>query len=279
MPDMQFINTLTESKLFRTESMLTQLYIKDVADCLFMNCVLLTIFKNIYETSGFTFEYVKKTQQFSNFNVFRGNYNDLCMLLYAFNNESILPKMVKTKNDEILLSKVRLNMRDMQQWLRDIYRGVDTIGRDRRFLLAIQDQLQIDNSIYKVLRRQASEWRNIDFEAQKLVATRLLHVFQTKFRRSELLPVLMGIIEIYNLKIDEAENPEETTKRKNEIMHKYLSTIGYGSAVDKPRGFMKDMKSLVEDASSTSSNSIATVVQPFMTEKPTKKKKSKIIKR
>lgn len=273
------IGSLTESRLFRTESMIKMLNARDIADCLFLYCITLTIFKNTYETSGFTYHYVKKTQLFSNFDIFRTNYNDLCALIYVLSKKENFEKYSKTLNDKLLINKVQLNMKEMQQWLRDIYRGVDTPTRDRRFLLSLQNNLHIDNSIYRTLRRLATEWRVIDFEAQRLTITRLLQVYRRKFRRSELLPVLEGISEIYNLEIKDAENPEVTTKRKTEIMKKHLNIIGYGVAAGVIYGFWKSIKkqldkindipirktNIYEDASAgaTSSCGVATVAQPF----------------
>ncbi len=99
---------------------------------------------------------------------------------------------------------------------------------DQRFLLKLENGLQIDTSNYKSIRRLAGEWSSLDQGARQLVMTRLLLAFKNRAAKSELLPVLEKLAKQENLLIKDVKDPES---KESPSSNKFLKMLGIGAAV------------------------------------------------
>ena len=82
MSQYKLINTLSESRLFRTKKMAGDVNIDDAAELVFVHFLILNIFNKDYDFAPLANDIAKRTMVYRNFDYFRTNGTDMYM---AFN--------------------------------------------------------------------------------------------------------------------------------------------------------------------------------------------------
>ena len=78
---LKLVNTLSESRLFRTKKMAGDVNINDAADLVFVHFLVLNIFNKDYDFAPLASSVAGRTMSFRNFDYFRTNGTDLYMAL------------------------------------------------------------------------------------------------------------------------------------------------------------------------------------------------------
>ena len=78
---LQLVNTLSESRLFRTKRMANDVNIDDAAELVFVHFLVLNIFNKDYDFAPLANDIAKRTMVFRNFDYFRTNGTDMYMAL------------------------------------------------------------------------------------------------------------------------------------------------------------------------------------------------------
>jgi hypothetical protein len=125
----------------------------------------------------------------------------------------------------------KFNLYNLQDFVKNVLKEKTTTSEDSRRFLQLQSQLNINESSYKSLRILISHWNELSLNQKKLAMTRLILIFRTHFFKSDLLYKLEQLISKKKLEIKDVKNPELDSRIFEEV--------------------------------STTSSSIATVVQPL----------------
>ena len=176
----QFVNTLSESRLFRTKQIASKVNIDDAADLAFCHFLVLNVMNKDYDFAPLAGNYADKTMQFRNFDYFRTNGTDLYMAL-----NRLMGKDVDNSDDKDEIASKRISIQK-----------ADVL----RYLL---------HGMLKSIRRLVGDWDNLNQNQKSLVVTRLVQWFRAKARRSELLPALERLQKRGNYSVNDSKDKKK----------------------------------------------------------------------
>lgn len=222
---------LCESTLINNKGALKKYNARELADLLFLYVITLEIFRNEFKTLPFAKDYLQETFKWNNFDSFKTSATDLYVLIHTLfgkDNQESFDKLADQDASKLLKEKLSFHMAMFRKWSKNIINNTNDETFDKKYLLFLQDLLQITVSDYKSLRRLATTWNDLDSQHRKLAATRLLFALQARAPRSELLPALKQLIKSENLLIKGATNPEA---KKPSTMSNVLKGLAIGAAI------------------------------------------------
>ena len=199
---MEFLQDLCEGKLFGSGKSNLQYYTgKDITEFVFMQLLGIQIMK--YETGALpeVQKYVKGIGNLMNYNYWRSGKNELYLMFHLlvgkYSHEQRL--LLSGRDSMEFLDKTRVNTQNLARYFRMVVAGRFSVGFDRRFMLEMERGLRITDGNLKIIRRIASSWDIQSYTTKKVTLTRLLQLFRSKCRRSELLPYLESLAIAMNL--------------------------------------------------------------------------------
>lgn len=216
----EFIKSLSESSLIRSEGSLKKFTARDVADYIFLYFMALEILRTEFDSAPFAVSYAEKTLAPGNIDSFRNTGTDLFLLIYTLfgkNNENAFKNLDNQQANEVFIKSLGFDWTQAKKYLNGINHGNQASSSDRQFLLKLDTMLQIKISDYKSIRRLVVEWAELEQQERQVVMTRLLLAFRTRIARSEILPELERIAKINRLEIPGVKNPEKD-KPSNAIL-------------------------------------------------------------
>lgn len=204
----ELIQDLTESRLLRTKQSFKTYTAKDIAELAFVYFISLEILSSEFDYLSDAKDYAKKTIMYGNFNSFRFSGTDMYMLLYVLlGNDEVELKGDKENND-LFLNNINPNMMNIKRYFLNLRKGEPNQTFNRRFLLKLQQELDITVANYRSMRILVSDWKNISKPQKKLVMTRLLQVFRARAIRSELRTFIESLAKGQKLEIKGVDNAE-----------------------------------------------------------------------
>lgn len=176
MKDLQLINTLCESRIFRNKNDLSKYNERQTRD-LYYSILLATIALALdTKTTTWARQYASSAAAFSNFKFFRISANDLYVLTYIEQNEL---------ND--------LNVQLQQAVLR-LYRGLGRGNIESSFvqqlLLRLERTLNISESRLRNVRRVITNWDKSAPNARKTALVQLRRFIHVRAKLAEVLPYI-----------------------------------------------------------------------------------------
>lgn len=291
-----FIKSLSESSLIRSEDSLSKFTARDVADFIFLYFMALQILRSEFESAPYAISYAEKTLAPGNIDNFRNTGTDLFLLMYTLfgkNNESAFKNLDNQVASIALLKTLGFDWSQARRWLGSVARGGPEDTSGRQFLLKLETMLQIKTSDYKSARRLIVDWSSLEQQERQLVMTRILLAFRTRLPRSEILPELERIAKINRLEIPGVKNPEKDKPSKDLLKGAAIGSVIGGLLIARSvKNFVKNAgkikkfnegeeEEVEENAApgSTSAGGIASVPSPIFSEplrRGSKKKTSKI---
>jgi hypothetical protein len=174
--DLQLINTLCESRIFRSKQALGKFSDKQKTD-LYYSILLATIALALdTKTTHWARQYASSAAAFSNWDYFRVSANDLYVLTYILQNE--LGLIGKPQKQQILR----------------LYRGLGKGIVDKSFvhqtLLRMERTLGITDTKLRGVRRTLNNWKESSVVARKTAITQLHRFIRVRAKLAEVLPYL-----------------------------------------------------------------------------------------
>lgn len=176
--DLQLINELCESRIFRNKADLTK-YTKRQKQDLYYAVLLSTIALALdTKTTQFARQYASAAAAFSNFDFFRVSANDLYVLTYIAQNElGALPEKMKVLR---------------------LYKGLGRGNVDRsflqQFLLRLERSLFITDTRLRNARRTIINWGQATPPVRKQTITQLHRFIHVRAKLAEVLPYLKVLL-------------------------------------------------------------------------------------
>lgn len=174
--ELQLINTLCESRIFRSKHDLKKYNDRQVRD-LYYGVLLATIALALDEkTTYWARQYASSASAFSNFDFFRVSANDLYVLTYILQNE------------------MNVFGRNQQQSILRLYRGLGKGVVDKSFvhqmLLRMERTLGITDTKLRNVRRTLNNWSDVSPVARKTALTQLHRFIRVRAKLAEVLPYI-----------------------------------------------------------------------------------------
>ena len=180
MKDLQLINTLCESRIFRSKADLSK-YSKRQLQDLYYSVLLSTIALALdTKTMAWARQYASAASAFANFDFFRVSANDLYVLTYLAQNE--LRGFDKREKMKILR----------------LYKGLGRANVDRSFLqqtlLRLERSLFITDTRLRNARRTIINWGQATPVVRKQTITQLHRFIHVRAKLAEVLPYLKVLL-------------------------------------------------------------------------------------
>jgi len=188
MSELKLINTLTESRLFRTKQNMDSLNVSDAGELAFAYLMQLNMFNKDYEFAPLAKEYATRTIAYRNFDYFRTSATDLYATLHRLMGKGI---EYTDPRDKIAIQRINLKKQDLLRYLQHIGAGKSDAGFEQRMLLRFQRDLNVQDGMLKSMRRLIGDWDNLNQNQKALVVTRMSQYMRKKAFRSELTPALL----------------------------------------------------------------------------------------
>jgi len=210
MGDLSFFKELNESQLLPSVNHLSKFSLRDVADAVFLYLIALYIMKHEFEYAAIASKYAHRTLLNGHFDNFQSGSSDLRMLITALYGHSVIVNnyLSDQASNGILRQRLNINENLIKSYLQSIQNAHLNDNTESRLLLAIQNELNIEVSNYRSIRRLAIDWNDISRNDKQLLITRLLQAFRSRFKRSELLGYLEHLAKEEKLEMHGVTNAE-----------------------------------------------------------------------
>jgi|TARA_B110000914_G_scaffold83406_1_gene73463 hypothetical protein len=205
---LKLVNTLSESRLFRTKKMAGDVNINDAADLVFVHFLVLNIFNKDYDFAPLASSVAGRTMSFRNFDYFRTNGTDLYMALNRLMGKD--NDIGDNEKDEIAKERIAINKPDVLRFLNHYSGNRVDASFEQRMLLRFQGSLNIQDGMLKSVRRLVGDWDNLSQNQKALVVTRLVQWMRRRARLAEILPALLKLQKRGNYNVDDKKD----TKKK-----------------------------------------------------------------
>lgn len=254
---------LVEGKLFNHSTKLKSLNVNQAAELALLFILSLQVMKNEFSSKAYAIEYIWNTFKRPSFDTIYSYDSDLYWLLFGLIHKNSNYFKNHSSND-IELKRIKLNLNNLIKWAKNSVKGIDEF--DKKFLMSLEQELDIDMSDYKSLRRLVSSWQELTYQQKQVAATRLLFALQKKAPRAELTKVFSNFSHNNDFMIKDAVNPEQKGPDTSEGILKKLAVGAAvaGGAYLLTRWLSNSKKEkLKEEMSATTAGTIASIAMPM----------------
>ena len=190
MTKLKLVNTLSESRLFRTKKMAGDVNIDDAAELVFVHFLILNIFNKDYDFAPLAGDIASRTMVYRNFDYFRTNGTDMYMALNRLMGKD---NDIGNEKDEIAKGRLSLQKADILRFLLHYSNNRSDASFEQRYLLRYQRNLNVQDGMLKSVRRLVGDWDNLSQNQKALVVTRLVQYMRRKARLAEIMPALLKL--------------------------------------------------------------------------------------
>ena len=221
----QFVNTLSESRLFRTKKMASDVNINDAADIVFVHFLILNIFNKDYDFAPLAGDIASRTMVYRNFDYFRTNGTDMYMALNRLMGKD--NDIGDDEKDEIARGRLSLQKADILRFLLHYSNNRNDSSFEQRYLLRYQRNLNVQDGMLKSVRRLVGDWDNLSQNQRALVVTRLVQWMRRKARLAEIMPALLKLQKRGNYIVDDSEDKKKKLWDKPAVK----AAVGVGAVI------------------------------------------------
>jgi len=182
--DLSFIRSLNENKLFRNKSDLRRIDHDTSRDLLFLNTLTLYALSQESKTADWAQTEASRAAAFNNFDTFKLALNDIYNLAHIHFGET-------TYGDVDIITQMKKSpvMQGMYiRFLRSIGQEKNLDASVLQVFLKLEKAIGVDNGVFKVLRRDVSNWNKTGDKEKKSILKRLYRYTRALSPRSEFLP-------------------------------------------------------------------------------------------
>ena len=211
--ELKLVNTFTESRLFPAITSFKKYTSKDTTDLVFLYFISLEILKNDFEYIHVVTAYAKKTAWYNGFENIHPGATDLYLLLHQITKKDE-HTFKPHKNNDVFLKTIQTDEDEILAYLRRIARNQSIMSVDRKFMISLEEDLEITDSCYRSMRRLCYMWKDLTEHQKKLLITRLLMALRHRARLCDLLPYIEHLANKDKLELQNVYNPETKEKPK-----------------------------------------------------------------
>lgn len=174
----EFLQELSEARLFRNPARMQEIFASELADN-FFNAVLAlqTLKQNDPKAAQ---KYAKQTLQSGNIDGWRSSGSDFHNMAFMLKNpDRYQGRMVTDRH-------VSLPSLQLMGWLRNMAMGRDDKQYDRQFLLKLQKNLAIQSPGLKAARRLVADWEHALPLEKKLAASKIYQGMRHDLQASDM---------------------------------------------------------------------------------------------
>lgn len=206
--ELTFVTDLNESKQYRSKQAISRVTARQVADHTFMDMIALWILFNEFDYAPEAISYAGSTVQYNKFSNYRQSANDLYLNLHII-TEKRTDLLSPDPESVVLLDRMFIDSRNIVRYLRQMTSNNLSPSKVRQTLQRLEQNLYIENSNYRSIRRLAQSWPTLDTNRKRAVLTRMMMFYKVHARRSEMYQMISALAKSHNLNDKNATNPEK----------------------------------------------------------------------
>lgn len=193
-----FINSLSESRLFPTQTSLERYTVQDIASLVAIHLSALQILTHDPKAQDWIRGQLERIVQYTDFSKWRLAAGDLYVLLNALHTIN--------QNSPY---RYRLDEDLVMRWLRYLYRGQRSAAHAlmTQIFVRLDYDLNIQDSNLRAIRRLVMAWDEIEVIDRRLAVTRLLQFLRRFAPRSEFIEPMEAFAKRRDLEIQGAKDP------------------------------------------------------------------------
>jgi len=196
----EFLQELSEARLFRNPARMGELYTSELADNFFNAVMALQILQKTDPRAAQ--KYAKATLASGSIDGWRSSGSDLHNMAFILKNQDRYEGRI-TKDRTVTLPYL-----GFMQYLRNMAQGRDDKQYNRQFLLKLQNMLHVQNPALRSARRTVADWEHSLPDEHKVAATRVFKGMRHDLRASDMFNQYNQVMLGKNLLIpDEVEKP------------------------------------------------------------------------
>jgi hypothetical protein len=222
MEKLELINTLSESRMFRTKKIVSEINVDDAAELAFVYFMLLNVWNKDYDFAPLAKEYAKRTTLFSNFDMFRTSGTDLYIALNRLIGKD---QNYDDEKDAIAIQRIRIKPIDIKRYLAHIEHNNSNPQFENTMLMKFQRDLSIQDSMLRSMRRLVADWDNINHSQRALVVTRLTQYVKLRAVKSDAYAPLV------TYKNHKGYNVDDSDDTKKNIWNNPIAKVATGLAM------------------------------------------------
>ena len=163
---LEFIQEISEARLYKNGDTLKGKSINDVAKITFLNIMILEIMRTI--KPEYAKQYASNTFPYQHFSSMRTSASDLHNLLVVIDNQDKFQDKLTTNKkysstwpftQSSMSYTITLPELQIKRYLRDIQSGTKNISQDRQLFKTLEDNFHISDSNLKNIRRNVADWK------------------------------------------------------------------------------------------------------------------------
>jgi len=203
--ELDFLEELYESRMTRNHTDQRQLTYTDCCERLYLSLLILDVLRKFPSFVPVAKGYAKKTVTGQNYKHFRIHATDLYNLIhFVTGDEEALGKLKDPASALKLRQRTRLPLMGLNGYLHN----VSTPSAE--LFIRIEGALHINNSDYKTIRRQLTNFNSASTLDKKRIVTKLLFASRAKLRNSDLIPHLEELAAQKDLETGQVKDTEPT---------------------------------------------------------------------
>lgn len=204
---------LDETSVIRSLDQFRKYTARDIADFAFIHFLVLFILSNHLHEAPLVQGHCRRTIQFGGFKRSTFASTDLYMYLHLILGHDAF-RLKKDAGNEVFYKRCHVTERNLKGMLTDMAMGRRNLAKERRFMLYLEKELQIETANYRSTRRIVAYWNDQETRNQKLVVTRLMQALRTRCPHSDLLVHLEKLSKAKRFELKGVKNPEVDNESK-----------------------------------------------------------------
>lgn len=176
------INTLTESRVFRSKQAMEKISDTDILELFYLYVLSIYVMNKDEKTKKWVKNYAMRTRAGS-YDRFKPSATDLYMMIYILSGNHVF----KEKEKLHMFSTKLINTNDFTKYLYFIINDRGDESLIKRYIFKLERSLRINNSTYKSLRRKILNWDTLGEKEKKLIRDRLYMFIRTINTKAEVL--------------------------------------------------------------------------------------------
>ena len=186
--ELELIDTLTESQLYRSNAMGKSFKSDSVSQLLFLNTLALTLMIQDRAQYNYAKEYAKKTTNYGSYLLFRNVATDLYTLAHHVRfPQSKSLKLQDNKKGEDYLDALRFDDKMHYKMMQRIARGDrNLINTLKPYLMRLENQLKVPSRL-RSLRREVTDWSTLSQSQREKTVGKLYDEMRRTGKTGELM--------------------------------------------------------------------------------------------
>ena len=208
---MNFIKDLKEARMLRDKNDQLALTYSDAKEKMYLLILILETMRNFKNFKSVAAAYSRKTIRYDNYKNFRPESTDLYNLIYfVVGDDEALDKLKNPGEAKKQRKTTSVPQMALTRYIRTISNLSDTNKNDTSLINQLESTLKIQNSDYKMLRRNVMNLNRLDKSEVKKTITRLTFAARSKLADSDIMSDFSKMVAFNNLEDTRYQSPEVT---------------------------------------------------------------------